>query len=351
MEVIHRLGVEHTTCLRGEGSDFQDNFRHVFSLPETEWTWMFGDDDILRLGSLQTVLDALPQAGEFLRVAEKVRSSENPSYKRGTLLEICSTFGWLDMTGFITGNIVKTERLRSAVTNPKWDLWSKNAFPQSCALLEELRNDKAMFLDLPIIDSQPKAEDINQRWEANNTALRYFFVDESLRDMVDRGILPNSLDNVFFRYHSYFLWDRLISNMISDYSSFPDKPQIHLWRHIEGLANLLAGDQCSMLKTRILEVQHMIERHQEAMESLGESSMALKILNDQHNTERFGWTYTGTPVVSEPVDSPPVGANGFTMMRYTAAKRQRDFDVDMLDKLGYSDQAKTLRANKLAEFV
>jgi hypothetical protein len=95
----------------------------------------------------------------------------------------------------------------------------------------------------------------------------------------------------------------------------------------------------------------MIERHQEAMESLGESSMALKILNDQHNTERFGWTYTGSPVVSEPVDSPPVGANGFTMMRYTAAKRQRDFDVDMLDKLGYSDQAKTLRANKLAEFV
>ncbi len=139
--------------------------------------------------------------------------------------------------------------------------------------------------------------------------------------------------------------------MISDYSSFPDKPQIHLWKHIVGLANLLKDDQCVILKKRIVEVQEMIEKHQDAMGGLSEASIGLKILSDQHNTERFGWTYTGSPVVSPPAEGLPIGANGFTMMRYTAARRQRDFDVDMLDKLGFSDQAKTLRANKLAEFV
>ena len=350
VEMLEKLGVEYVTLPRTEKSDFQDNFRHVFSLPETEWTWMFGDDDLLRLGSLQTVLEALKGAGEFLRVAEKARASESPSFKRGTLLEVCSTFGWLDMTGFITGNIVKTERLRRAVNNPKWEFWSKNAFPQSCALLEELRNDQAMFLDLPIIDSQEKAADINQRWEANNTALRYFFVDESLTDMVQRGILPKHLDNVFFRYHSYFLWDRLISNMISDYSTFPDKPQIHLWKHIEGLAELLADDQKAILKNRILEVQQMIERHQEALESLSECSVGLRILNDQHNTERFGWTYTGEPKTYTPVDEQPVGAYGFQMLKWNAQKRQRDFDVEILTKTGYEDQAKTLQANQLVDF-
>jgi hypothetical protein len=312
---------------------------------------MFGDDDLLRLGGLQTVLDTLEGLDiEFLRVAEKSRASETPSFKRGTLLEICSTFGWLDMTGFITGNIVKTERLKRAVNNPKWDSWSKNAFPQSCALLEELSTDKAMFLDLPIIDSQEKAPDINKRWEANNTATRYFFVDEALRDMVDRGVLPKNLDNVFFRYHSYFLWDRLISNMISDYSTFPDKPQIHLWKHIDGLANLLEPDQKEHLLSRIQQIKQVIEDHQESMEKLSEYSVALRILNDQHNTERFGWTYTGEPKTYPQEEQQPVGAGGFHMMKWNAQKRQRDHDVEILTQTGYRDQAETLKANGLVDF-
>lgn len=337
---------------RHEKSDFQDNFQFCFSQSITPWTWTFGDDDLLLPGSLELILNTLKRFdGEFIRVAEKVRASESPSYKRGTLLELCSTFGWLDMTGFITGNIVRTNRLLRAVNSKHWGEWSKNAFPQSCALIEELHDSKAMFIDLPLIDSQPKPPEDAQRWEANNTATRYFYVDEALRSMMDRGVLPKSLDNVFFRYHSYFLWDRLISNMISDYSTFPDKPQIHLWKHIEGLANLLADDQCMFLKKRILEVQEMIEKHQEAMEQLGETSIGLKILNDQHNTERFGWSYTGQPTGRDPADSPPAGKNGFDLMRWTAAKKQRDFDVDMLDKLGFGDQAKTLKSNRLAEFV
>jgi len=162
--------------------------------------------------------------------------------------------------------------------------------------------------------------------------------------------LPKHLDNVFFRYHSYFLWDRLISNMISDYSTFPDKPQTHLWKHIEGLADLLADDQKAILKNRIREVQQMIERHQEALESLSECSVGLRILNDQHNTERFGWTYTGEPKTYTPVDEQPVGAYGFQMLKWNAQKRQRDFDVEILTKTGYEDQAKTLQANQLVDF-
>lgn len=336
---------------RHEGSDFQDNFQHCFSQAITPWTWTFGDDDLLLPGSLDLMLDTLRKFdGDFIRVGEKVRASESPSFKRGTLLELCSTFGWLDMTGFITGNIIRSFRLTSAVSNPHWGKWSKNAFPQSCALLEALHDRKSMFIDLPIIDSQDKAEDINQRWEANNTALRYFYVDEALQDMVERGILPKTLDNVFFRYHSYFLWDRLISNMISDYSTFPDKPNIHLWKHIHGLANLLDSDQKKILRKRIVEVQQAIENHQYSLDEMAKWSAVLKVLNDQHNQERFGWAYTGTPKTYPVEDQPPVGANGFALLKHGAQKRQRDHDVEILTKLGFEDSAKTLKANQLVDF-
>ena len=336
---------------RPKGADFQHNFRHVFSQSVTPWTWMFGDDDILLPGSLDTILGLLKTFdGEFIRVAERVRASENPSYKQGTLLDLCSTFGWLDMTGFITGNIVRTYRLTRAVNRPSWDTYSKNAFPQSCALLEELHDSKSMFIDLPMIDSQEKPADDYKRWEQNNTATRYFYVDEALRDMVTREILPKSLDNVFFRYHSYFLWDRLISNMISDYSNFPDRPQNHLWKHIEGLANLLVDDQCIFLKNRIQEVKDVIQNNQQAMDDLGKWSSVLALLNEQHNQERFGFTYTGSPQSYTQADNPPPGLSGFQMIRRDAQKKQRNHDVEILTKLGFEDPAKTLKVNQLVDF-
>src|SRR5258708_17137207 len=195
-EVINKLCTEFSTVrsqyvYRLETDDFQDNFRATFGNGyPTPYTWMFGDDDILLPGCLETVLELLSQDDvEFLRVAEKVRASESSSFKRGTLLDLCNSFGWLDMTGFITGNIVKTERLNKAVNNKNWDKWSKNAFPQSCALLEELHDSKSMFLDLPLIDSQPKPENDHKRWEANRTAERNFYVDESLPEMLPRRLL------------------------------------------------------------------------------------------------------------------------------------------------------------------
>lgn len=283
---------------RYEGSDFQHNFQFVFRQSITPWTWMFGDDDILLAGSLETILQTLQKFdGDFIRVAEKARASENPGFKRGTLLELCSTFGWLDMTGFITGNIVKTYKLVSAVNSPHWGKWSKNAFPQSCALLEALHDSKAMFIDLPMIDSQEKALDDYKRWEQNQTATRYFYVDEALQDMADRGVITLPLDNVFFRYHSYFLWDRLISNMIGDFATFPDKPHVELWEHIKGMAKLLSKDQQEVLDKRIKEIREVMDSSYQSMCQVGKWAIVLEELNKQHNTERFGWTYTGLPQV------------------------------------------------------
>ena len=347
--------VETHLLKRDENHDYANNFRETFALSGGEWVWTFGNDDILLPGSLRKAQELMGLDVDFIHCAELVRTDNTDSIKSGSLFQLCSHLGWLDMTGFISCNMVRGKYLRKAAELSSWKFFSKNSFVHSCALLEALHDRPSLFVDMPFVASQndpQNTEETAKVWEKHQVATRYFYVDEALRNMVDRGILPKAIDNVFFRYHSYFLWDRLISNMISDYSNFPDKPQTHLWHHVEGLANLLAEDQRGILKNRIQEVREMIEGHQQAMEAMFRCSTGLKILNDQHNQERFGWTYAGQPQ-SHPVDETvsPVGANGFTMMKWNAQQRQREMDVEILTSAGYLDPAKTLQANKLADFA
>jgi glycosyltransferase involved in cell wall biosynthesis len=279
--------------------DFQDNFKDAFNLPETEWTWTFGDDDILMPGAMALITEVLKTAKlDFIHVAEKIRSEDSKSIvTRPNLFELCSDLGWLDMTGFITCNIVRTEKLKQAVNLPSWEFYSKNAFPQSCGLLEALHDSPAMFIDMPLVDNQANqtTPDTVIRWSSNQTATRYFYVDEALHDMVRRGILKPPIDNVFFRYHSYFLWDRLITCMISQYGNHPNDSHPELWKHVEGLATLLDAHPASVLKSRIMEVRSAISIHYKALSDFTMRAAVLDGLMAGHNHERFGFTYLGEP--------------------------------------------------------
>jgi glycosyltransferase involved in cell wall biosynthesis len=302
-EVLGRLAKEYD-CLslasleRPEGADFQDNFRYCFRLPQTEWTWTFGDDDLLLPGALDLVVEVIKTGVDFVHVAEVLRSDNTKTIvRRPTLFELCSDLGWLDMTGYITCNVVKTERLRKAVNSPSWDSFSKNAFPHACALLEELHDAPAMFIDVPLVDCQSHevTKETVKRWSDNNTATRYFYVDEAIADMVKRGILHKPIDNVFFRYHSYFMWDRLITCMISQYAHHPTDSHPELWKHVEGLASFLDAYPARVLRDRITEVRNAITLHYKAMTELTMKAHILDGLMDGHNTERFGFSYLGEP--------------------------------------------------------
>ena len=302
-EVLSRLAQEFD-CLglasleRPPGADFQDNFRYCFRLPQTEWTWTFGDDDLLLPGALDLVLEAIKSGVEFIHVAEVLRSDNTKTIvRRPSLFELCSDLGWLDMTGYITCNVVKTERLKKAVNSPQWDSYSKNAFPHACALLEALHDAPAMFIDVPLVDCQSHevTPETAKRWAENQTGTRYFYVDEALEDMVKRGVLKKPIDNVFFRYHSYFLWDRLITCMISQYANHPKDSHPELWQHVERLATFLDGHPAQILRNRILEVRTAITLHYKALNEYSLRAMALEGLMRGHNIERFGFSYLGEP--------------------------------------------------------
>ena len=156
---------------------------------------------------------------EFIHVVESGREAGSGKMYKGTLLSLCNSFGWLDMTGFITGNVIKCDRLKQAAATPRWNLYAKSAFVQSCALLETLKNDQCALLDVPLIATQNKTQtqESIDRWAADRIGERYLMVADCIEAMFNEDILTNKLKLVFFRYTDYHLWNRHATYYIDDY--------------------------------------------------------------------------------------------------------------------------------------
>ena len=199
--------------------DYTEKFKAMFlASPESEWVWTFGDDEILRPNALKFIypkLQSLKQELSFVHIAEKKRSTNSGETFTGRLIDLCCTFGWLDVTGFISGNITRGKKLASCV-NYNWGSYAKTAYVQSCALLDGMRADQAILIDSPVYDTQPDVDEFvtdtkAQQWFEANTVVRYLYLAEALQVMYDQGILKSKLPPKFFRYHNYHLWDRHIT--------------------------------------------------------------------------------------------------------------------------------------------
>jgi glycosyltransferase involved in cell wall biosynthesis len=201
-------------------TDYSAAFKSLFTAPSAEWVWTFGDDDLLEPGSLNRILPILTETdAQFIHCVEKGRESGSNRMFRGKLLALCNSFGWLDMTGFITGNIVRGEKLKQAAQSPHWKQYSKSAFVQSCALLEILKDEQSALIDVPLIRTQnaSQTQECIDRWAVDRIGERYMLVSDCLELMFEEGILENKLKKTFFRYQNYHLWDRHITYFVSDY--------------------------------------------------------------------------------------------------------------------------------------
>ena len=252
---IDRLKSEYSfiSSLRFEDNiDYSVSFKRMMQVdPNSDWgwTWTFGDDDFLMSGALSFMLEQLSRFTEegvqFVHVAEVNRASGSSGCYRGTLLNLCSEFGWLEMTGFISGNIIRTERLNHASETPRWDLYAKSAFVHSCALLEELKNDQAVFLDLPLINTQNKEQTQEglQGWIREKIPERYLYVSDAIERMFEEGVLENKLPPKFFRYLTYHLWDRFLVHSSVDYSSRGAAWTDQAWASVLKFANFINDEQ------------------------------------------------------------------------------------------------------------
>ncbi len=234
---------------------FEDNmdysvafYRMMTACPESNWVWTFGDDDLLRPGSLEFVVNKLKEVPDelaFIHVTEISRWAKINSVYKGELIDLCKNIGWLEMTGFITGNICRGDRLAKAAETPRWKEYAKSSFVHSLALLEELYHEQAMFMDIPCVQTQAKqqTEECIKKWIEMHIPERYLFVSTALERMVEDGILTEKLPQKFFRYQTFHLWDRFLTHFGSDYLNHGQMWIEDSWANVIRFAKFVDDDE------------------------------------------------------------------------------------------------------------
>ena len=322
VDVIEKLKAEYPfiQSYRNERrSDYTAAFKRLFTAPELAdgYVWTFGDDDLLEPNALKFMLEELDRHPDidFFHVAEASRASEKSGAFTGTLFDLCCEFGWIEMTGFITGNLTRVKYLRAAGDSPRWPHYARCAFAQSCALLEILHDKQALFLDVPLIRTQDNSltDESMKRWTDDDIPGRYMLVAECLRLMYEAGILQVKVPKKFFRYLVYHLWDRFITYMVNDYIDRGQMWPPDRWGQVKSFAHFLADEkEAAEICNDVDACQGLIFACNIARQQADSFVRTIAEVAIKRNAEIYSYGYreagTGRPVVvsGEPVDHHPV---------------------------------------------
>jgi len=290
----HVRGVQ---CELGDKPDYSESFRQVFALSDANYVWTFGDDDALVPKAFEIIKPLLERDEfDFIHVSEAVRSQCTARLVKAKLIDLCNNLGWIDMTGFISCNIIRTEKLNQATQLKSWDLYAKNAFVHCCSILEVLHDCPSAYFDMALVDSKLylDEEDTQKRWIEGNVGLRYHYIDDALMDMRTRGVI-GTLTPKFFRYHSYHIWDRFLTHIVNSYNTDQD---FQLTDYIDdmltrclNLTTFLDPVNRKRYSEEILEIRQAMIEHCGALAYAIQKAGQLGKLVDYHGREQYDFTY------------------------------------------------------------
>ena len=221
-------------------SSYQSNTRINFynlasSIPaEIDWVWLMGDDDLLNTdNAVQEVCKVIRQYDDpsltLVHACQARRSRATGTHLQGTLLQLCNHLGYHEMLGWMSSLVVRRDRfvegikeLHEQTLNFKDDdslLSNKfSAYPHSAGLLRHCHADKAIFVDLPLVEPQDQAQtgESIDRWKIEHVGERYFFVIDDLLWLKKNNCLGSGVTREFFRYLNGHFWDRYMQSVVSD---------------------------------------------------------------------------------------------------------------------------------------
>ena len=294
-------------------TDYSQNFQAMFrAAADSEWAWTFGDDDILHAGALDFMIKRLEENPHvsFFHIAEESRASGRNVAATGTLFDLCCDMGWIEMTGFITGNVARGAKLAAAAETPRWHDYAKCSFVQSCAILEAFKDEQATFLDIPLIKTQSKdmTMDALATWSSQNIAARYLFISLAVEKMVEDGILPVEMPAKFFRYLSYHLWDRFISHFVGDYL---DREQVWFddaWANVLRLTNFVREPEVvKQVHQDVAAVRGLITLHSYMSRNLEGIRNEIGMIGGRHEEPCYPYSFVQGNSASEAETQPVVG--------------------------------------------
>jgi glycosyltransferase involved in cell wall biosynthesis len=246
------------------GADTQRNLGSLAkTIPSTsDWVWLMGDDDYLSSPhSVSIVHEIISSASDadlsFVHACQTRRSARSEKMFENDVLSLCEEFGFHEMLGWFSSIVSRREIMVSALQNTQDRFQSggvdTSAFTHSAEFLKLMHDKSGIFVDYPLVepqDDEMTAETVH-RWLNENIGERYFYVIDDIIRLRDEGVFTERLTSKFFRYHTYGLWDRLIThqlNTLMGFKAISSEPKRH-----EFLQTLAAnwdriGTLCELVK-------------------------------------------------------------------------------------------------------
>ena len=239
--------------------NFAGNYKRAVLAAECEYTWTFGDDDTLMEGALAFMLNTIKNTRfDFYHASETIRTAKAEAMC-GTMLELCNAIGWLDFTGFISGNIVRTTLLKDGVNSPNWALYGTSSYPQSLALLETLAQRSAMMMEIGVVESSKLGDaETAKRWAENSICWKYLYVGDGLRQLVADGAMPAKVQEAFFRYITESLFNRLMRDFNAREVLTPGEVLESDWECLQFMGGMVDGERGEKIRTWMSSVRAKI---------------------------------------------------------------------------------------------
>lgn len=242
--------------------------------PHADWVWLMGDDDYLESpNSISIVHEVIRNSKtldlSFVHACQARRSARSGNVYEDKVLKLCEEFGYHEMLGWFSSIITRRDIMAEALKN--WQnriqerQWNASAFGHSAELMKLLHDKGGAFIDYPLVEPQDNqmTEESIERWKLENTAQRYYYVIDDWVEMSEQGLLKDKMPSKFFRYLTYNLWDRLISQQLNelavktipsddvDRQAFLDSTVAN-WQRIDSLSNMIEEPQVKKYLTMTL---------------------------------------------------------------------------------------------------
>ncbi|GAB6183700.1 glycosyltransferase family 2 protein [Thermodesulfovibrio hydrogeniphilus] len=297
--VLARLKKEYPFldyCRLEKHVDSADSAKNAYVKASGEYLWIFGDDDILLKDGLAMVWNVLNKHEPTLIHAGNGWLKPH-SYKiyEDTVLEFANKMGFNQFIGWTTSMIIKKEILLKMFQLPQWDKYKEAAYGHVLGILHVATYEPAVVIDFPICQpmEQQTQEDV-KRWQIEKMGWRYFLTVEGLQILFKIGILKEKLKPMFFKYLTYYLWDRFIVQMIASElgvlaeGKLPDKG----WDLILSMADMIDDEGLAkQIKTTTNAARQLCKSRNILVNQIKEIDDVLNVILQETNKQIFnpGW--------------------------------------------------------------
>ncbi|MFZ1614934.1 MAG: glycosyltransferase, partial [Holophaga sp.] len=163
---------------------------------EYDYLWLQGDDDWITDSSAYSKLaEALeasaddPPALVHCCPARRALPGEGVILG-GTTEDLCNTYGWHDLLGWISGLVIARETVERMMASAQWKLARPSAFVHAEALLEAAYGRTMLILSKGYIDPQDaeQTEASKERWAKGKVGEAYWNIIPGLLNLKQRGV-------------------------------------------------------------------------------------------------------------------------------------------------------------------